>query len=143
MGQKYKQQGYQDQVKERNGERKRPQKTRSEGPRSPRMPGFQEVMRCGMCGKIMPVATDIKAESQCPQCGADLRSCRHCRYFDTGAQFECTQPIPKRIIQKSERNDCEFFEARTSVERQTSSPASPNGNSSPKNARSAFDDLFR
>lgn len=152
MGRKYKQQGYNEDGAKRNGDSKRPQgagsdgpRSRSEGPRSPRMPGFQEVMRCSMCGQLIPVSTDIGTETQCPQCGADLRSCKHCRHFDTGAQFECTQPIPKRIVGKGERNNCELFEARTSIERETSTPAtgSVSRPSAPKDARSAFDDLFR
>ncbi len=154
MGRKYKQQGYHDAGQERKpgqrqqGPRQQPGRS-SEGPRSPRMPGFQEVMRCSMCGNIIPALTEINAESQCSKCGGDLRSCKHCRYFDTGAQFECTQAIPQRIVAKDKRNDCEFFDARTSIERETSSPVgagSSNSSGSPstsKAARNAFDDLFR
>lgn len=147
MGRKYRQQGYQDDGTDSNRVRdqKRPRKSR-DGPRSPRMPGFQELMRCAMCGNIIPASTEIGLDSQCPKCRADLRSCKHCQHFDTGARLECTQQIPKRIMVKDQRNDCEFFDPRTSVERETSSPngrrttASP---ASPKDARSAFDDLFR
>jgi hypothetical protein len=149
MGRKYKQQGYHDADQERKpGQRQQPRRS-SEGPRSPRMPGFQEVMRCSMCGNIIPAFTEIKGESQCSKCGGDLRSCKHCRHFDTGAQFECTQAILERVAAKDKRNYCEFFEARTSVERETSSPSSksnPSGganSNTPKAARSAFDDLFR
>ena len=149
MGRKYKQQGYHEVGQERKPEQ-RPQPGRSsEGPRSPRMPGFQEVMRCSMCGNIIPALTEINAGSQCSKCGGDLRICKHCQYFDTSAQFECTQAIPERIVAKDKRNDCELFEARTSVERETSSPssaASPSSTVSPstsKDARNDFDDLFR
>ncbi len=153
MGRKYKQQGYHEAGQERKpgkrqqGPRQQPGRS-SEGPRSPRMPGFQEVMRCSMCGNIISALTEIKAQSQCSKCGGDLRSCKHCQYFDTGAQFECTQAIPKRVAAKDKRNDCEFFEARTSIERETSTPGSasnPGGGANPgapKAARSAFDDLF-
>jgi hypothetical protein len=148
MGRKYRQPGYQSE--EQPARERKLQKTRktSDGPRSPRMPGFQELMRCAMCGFIIPTSLEITGESRCPKCQADLRSCKHCRYFDTGARFECTQPVSVRVMAKDLRNDCEFFLPRTSVERETSSPA--NGNSmsgptprAPKDARSAFDDLFR
>ena len=153
MGRKYKQQGYHEAGKDRTpGPREkgpRQQAGRSaEGPRSPRMPGFQEVMRCSMCGNIIPALTEINTQSQCSKCGGDLRSCKHCQYFDTGAQFECTQAIPRRVVAKDKRNDCEFFEARTSIERETSTPGSAANSadgansSTPKAARSAFDDLF-
>jgi len=152
MGRKYRQPGYQTSGDEAQRERRPPGRPRrtGEGPRSPRMPGFQELMRCAMCGNIIPMGTQIAVESQCPKCEADLRSCKHCRYFDTGAQLECTRPILKRIMAKDRRNDCEYFEPRTSVERETSSPSNGNGNGmsgpsprSPRDARSAFDDLFR
>jgi hypothetical protein len=148
MGRKYRQPGYQSDeqpVRERRPQQK-VRKT-SDGPRSPRMPGFQELMRCAMCGNIIPMSLEITGESQCPKCNADLRSCKHCRHFDTSARLECTQPIVTRIMAKDLRNDCEYFLPRTSVERETSSPS--NGSMpgpaprTPKDARSAFDDLFR
>lgn len=148
MGRKYSQRGYQDSDREREKSRQRSgqQPRRSvDGPRSPRMPGFQEVMRCAMCGNLIQTSHAITADSKCPKCEADLRSCKHCRSFDTGAQFECTQPITARIMAKDKVNECTYFEPRTSVERETKTSfsvpsASP---ASPKDARSAFDDLFR
>jgi hypothetical protein len=151
MGRKYNQQGYQaedrDRERERGRDRSKQQQPRRsmDGPRSPRMPGFQEVMRCAMCGELIHASTDIIADSQCPKCKADLRSCKHCRSFDTGAQFECTQPITARVMAKDKRTDCSYFEPRTSVERETKTPVSVStpSPSSTKDARSAFDDLFR
>lgn len=150
MGRKYSQQGYHDTDRERGKPRQRSgqQQPRrpSDGPRSPRMPGFQEVMRCSMCGNLIHDFREITADSRCPKCQADLRSCKHCRHFDTGAQFECTQPILARIMAKDKRNECTYFEFRTSVERETKTPVSvsdTSNHSSPKDARSAFDDLFR
>src|SRR5215813_9049371 len=89
---------------------------------------------------------DIQYESQCPKCKADLHSCKNCRHFDTSAQFECTQPIPERITKKDLRNKCEFFIARTSIERETRDPGGNGGQVSivkPSDARSAFDNLFK
>ncbi len=99
-----------------------------------------------MCGNLIHAFREITAGSQCPKCQADLRSCKHCRHFDTSAQFECTQPILARIMAKDKRNECSYFEFRTSVERETKTPVSVSDTSSPsspKDARSAFDDLFR
>jgi hypothetical protein len=44
-----------------------------------------------------------------------------------------------RVAPKDVRNDCPHFGPRTTVERQTSSPAA----SGPTSARQAFDDLFK
>jgi hypothetical protein len=98
---------------------------------------------------VVPPPIEIGFESQCPKCHADLRACKNCRHFDTGVRFECTQQIAERITKKDIRNTCEFFMARTSIERETRDSGG-NGNSGntgpsqrPSDARSAFDNLFK
>ena len=159
---KYRQSGYQDSGREapkREPQRPKAPRGTSEGPRLIRMPGFQEVLRCAMCGVVVPFPLDIEFESRCPKCGNDLRSCKNCRHFDTGARLECTEPIPERIGKKDVRNPCVFFVARMSVERETrdsgggpfgggSGGGSGGGNGTPRpsrssDARSAFDSLFK
>ena len=112
-----------------------------------KMPGFQELLRCSQCGAIVPPPVDIKFETQCPKCHADLHTCKNCRHFDTAAQFECTQKIPERITKKDVRNPCEFFMARTSIERETRDSGRSNSPvvspTNPSDARSAFDNLFK
>jgi hypothetical protein len=160
MERKYGSRGYQDNDRERGErEREKPREKPKGGPRgskareAPRpmkMPGFQEVLRCSLCGTIVPPPVDIQHESQCSKCKADLHSCKNCRFFDTSAQFECTQPIPERITKKDLRNTCEFFTARTSIERETrdsggggggNGPSAPT--TKPSDARSAFENLFK
>jgi hypothetical protein len=160
MERKYGQRGYQDNDRDRGErEREKPREKPKGGPRgskareAPRpmkMPGFQEVLRCALCGTIVPPPVDIQHESQCPKCKADLHSCKNCRHFDTSAQFECTQPIPERITKKDLRNKCEFFMARTSIERETRDSGGGGGANGqqtppikPSDARSAFDNLFK
>jgi hypothetical protein len=158
MERKYGQRGYQDNDRSR-GDRE-PEKPREkpkggprgskarEAPRAIKMPGFQEVLRCALCGTIVPPPIEITYSSRCPKCKADLRACKNCRHFDTAAQFECTQPIPERITKKDLHNNCEFFMARTSIERETRDSGGGNGGQSqpttkPSDARSAFDNLFK
>jgi hypothetical protein len=156
MERKYGQRGYQDSDRERGErEREKPREKPKGGPRgskareAPRlmkMPGFQEVLRCALCGTIVPPPVEIDYESRCPKCKADLHSCKNCRHFDTSAQFECTQNIPERITKKDLRNKCEFFMARTSIERETRDSGGNNGQAptvKPSDARSAFDNLFK
>jgi hypothetical protein len=156
---KYRQRGYQDdnradQAPRRppteGGQVRRPERApgapagarriSSEGAKNPNMPGFREVARCARCGSL--VDAQIFSRSKCGKCGQDLRSCAQCVHFDPGARFECTQPIPARISPKDVANECPFFTARTTWEREASSaqsgsPAEPSG------ARKAFDDLFK
>lgn len=119
-------------------------------PRTIQMPGFQEVQRCSLCGVIVTNDVEITFESQCPKCKADLRSCKNCRHFDSGAQFECTEAIPERITKKDTRTSCEFFVTRTSIEKETrdsgggnSQKEAPSRPSDVSDARSAFDNLFK
>ena len=161
MSRKYRQQGYQDddrQRPEQAGDRRpkgdgRPR--RGYGPREPRvvnMPAFREVLKCARCGASLGSAS-IRFDTQCAGCAADLHSCAQCTWFDTSRTLECAQPIPKRVSPKDARNICTYFEARVTVEREThsSAPAAPAAvqarprPSSPAaaSARRAFDDLFK
>jgi hypothetical protein len=153
---KYGQRGYMD---DGNSGRERGEKPRQQPkgapkganrdvPRTVKMPGFQEVLRCSLCGAIVPPPVAIELTSQCPKCKADLRTCKNCSHFDTGAQFECTEPIPQRITKKDVRTACEFFMAKTSIERETRDSGgggTPSGVSvtKPSDARTAFDNLFK
>jgi hypothetical protein len=156
MDRKYGQRGYMDDGSDRGREREKPKEKPKGGPRGskakeePRrmhMPNFQEVLRCSLCGAIVPPPVEIVFESLCPKCKADLRCCKNCRHFDTAAQFECTQTIPERITKKDIRNRCEFFVARTSIERETRDSGGRTGGTpspvTPSDARSAFDNLFK
>ena len=155
---KYRQRGYQDAGKPR-GPRgpapPRPPKERAPGrllqdpagPKTPNLMAAHEVCRCARCGNLLslPLALD----SRCARCGVDLHSCVQCASFDTGAPRECTQHalLSARVVPKDAGNACALFSPRTTVERQTSSPAS-GGGSSPSSrpsssAARAFDDLFK
>lgn len=154
---KYRQRGYQDDGRERPapaGQRpaREPgapagaRRISSEGARNPRMMGYREVARCARCGTL--VDAQILSRSACPKCQQDLRSCVQCTHFDPAARFECARPVPARVSPKDVANDCAFFEARTSLERETTAagavPAAGDKGSVPSStARKAFDDLFK
>ena len=141
MERKYKQHGYMDRDRDRQQKSKReprpPTGTREFRPRQ--MPGFHETYRCSMCGAS--VAMQIALDAQCPRCKADLHTCKQCTFFDSSVHFECTQPILDRVPRKNVRNQCNFFAAKKSVERETSSQTS--APAKPPTAREAFDALFK
>jgi hypothetical protein len=97
--------------------------------------GSHEVFRCARCGNRLGLPVSL--DGQCSRCGADLHSCINCMSFDTSARWECTQPLTARVAPKDGRNECGFFSARTTIERQTGTAAGP------PSARQAFDDLFK
>ena len=154
---KYRQRGYQDEPRERGPKGDKPKPPPKErapgrvlqderGPKTPNLMAAHEVFRCARCGNLLPVSVGLL--DHCSKCGVDLHACIHCMSFDTSARWECTQndKLPARVSPKDERNTCALFAPRTTVERQTSSPASTTPGSSPSTssgARKAFDDLFK
>jgi hypothetical protein len=135
---KYRQRGYMDNDREPQRPKPKPQqgqpRERNEGPRSPKMMAFGEVVKCSSCGA--KASRSITLASSCENCKADLHTCRQCTYFDPSARFECSKTIKVKIVNKNARNTCELFAPRTVVERETSSGP-------PKDARQAFANLFK
>ena len=150
---KYRQRGYQDDSRERGPKGPRPPKPPKErapgrvlqdasGPKTPNLMAAHEVFRCARCGNLLSVP--VAVDARCSRCGVDIHSCIQCVSFDTSARWECTQnsKLTARVAPKDARNDCVYFTPRTTVERQTSTPAaSPTEPST--SARKAFDDLFK
>lgn len=143
---KYRQRGYQDDDRDRQPkpESARPapepgapaatRRISRDGHRAVNMPGFREVVRCAQCGAV--IEEQVGSESRCPRCGIELHSCSQCTYFDPGSRFECMQPVSARISPKNTKNACTLYVARTTVERETTTPRVDD-------ARKAFDDLFK
>ena len=82
------------------------------------------------------MATAAALEARCAGCGTDLHACVHCVSFDSGARFECRQPIAARVSPKDRANRCELFEPRLRQE-------FAQEKAKPGDARSAFDALFK
>jgi hypothetical protein len=132
---KYRQRGYQNE--DRNTPRApgpRPRAEQPEGPRTPNLMPWREVIRCARCaGELSNV--DV-SNARCGKCGAELHACTQCAFFDPGARLQCLQPIAAGIAVKDARNDCPPWRPRTTVERETQSAV-------PRSGRQAFDDLFK
>jgi hypothetical protein len=148
---KYKQRGYMSAEKPPKKE-KRPLEGHPRqdqiGPRTPRMVGTITRARCSNCGTVLQPGFDPKGK--CPRCAFELHACKQCAYFDTAARFECMQPVTERIAKKDQRNECTFYEFRTTIEKDTapsapvvSQSAAPERSSRPRDARQQFEDLFK
>jgi hypothetical protein len=155
---KYRQRGYQDEPKSRGPKGPAPPRPPQErapgrllqdpaGPKTPNLMAAHEVFRCARCGNRLGLPVELDAV--CSKCGVALHSCVQCMSFDTSARWECTQSaeLPARVAPKDERNSCALFSARTTVERQTSTPVNSGGSGSTggtaNSAKQAFDDLFK
>src|SRR3954469_6255133 len=153
---KYRQRGYQDEGKPRTPKGPAPPRPPKQdrapgrqlqdaaGPKTPNLMAAHEVCRCARCGNLLSLP--LAADSRCSRGGVDLYSCVQCVAFDTSARWECSQSaaLAARVAPKDARNTCALFSPRTTVERQTSTPAASSGGSSgPNPARKAFYDLFK
>lgn len=152
---KYRQRGYQDEGKPRGPKgpaAPRPPKADrapgrqlqdAAGPKTPNLMAAHEVCRCARCGNLLSLP--LSGDSRCARCGGDLHSCVQCVSFDTSARWECTQSaqLPARVTPKDERNACALFAPRTTIERQTGTPANSSVSASTNSAKQAFDDLFK
>ena len=158
---KYRQRGYMDTGREYSGnggpkrdERPRPQGPRPPidvtGPRLPRMVQAVTAARCYNCSTALP--SDVDWRGNCPKCGVALHCCKQCAHFEPSTRFQCLKPVPVRISPKDTSNECELFNPRVTVARDS---AHPNGNGggivapnipAPKSAtdaRAIFDSLFK
>lgn len=159
MDRKYSHRGYRDNEKE--DRKSRPEKRPPAGgprgqndhlgPRTPRMVGTVTRARCSNCGAVL--APGFDPNGTCPKCSTELHSCKQCRFFDSGAKFECMQPVPERITPKDGKNACKLYEFRMTVEKDTAptsyqqpaqAAAAPDVSPSrPLDARQAFENLFK
>lgn len=144
---KYRHRGYQDDDRDQPRERKR-----DPHPHSPRIDGAPRgrgigipadaVFRCARCGTSVQ-EPQIDTTSTCRKCQSALHSCTNCTFFNTGSRFECRKPIPQRMESKTKANDCELFQPKTIRDLKSGRTKMEPNTSSPTDARSAFDALFK
>jgi len=137
---KYRHRGYMDSGDREKPRRSGPRPDRNDG--APRGRGIDQdkavVFACRACNEKRRDPEEIRSETTCSKCGADLHSCFQCTYFDGSARFECTQPIPARIPDKKKRNSCTFY-----APAKTFDLTGSRGTATPDDARAAFDRLFK
>lgn len=140
---KYRHSGYQDggSFEKREGPRERPPQRPGEPPQGPRGRGLgaptATVFRCRACGAKVQLAGELVLGSSCRTCGAELRCCANCLFFDTASPKECRKPVAERMINKVRGNSCPEFSPRTVQEFAAETPARSN------DPRAAFDALFK
>lgn len=140
---KYRHRGYQDggSYEGRTAPRERPPEVARERGLGPRGRGLgaptATVFRCRACGAKVQLDGELGGEATCRVCGAALRSCANCLYFDTGSPKECRKPVIDRIVNKVQSNSCPEFSPRTVQEFAAETPARG------RDPRAAFDALFK
>jgi hypothetical protein len=66
---------------------------------------------CAHCGVPVPiVGNQVGRRDTCPDCGAELHSCRNCRHFEPHVAKQCKEPFAEVPADKDGANFCEFFQ---------------------------------
>jgi len=56
------------------------------------------------------VASRVGRQTECPQCGCELRACIHCRHHDESVAKACKEPFADVPADKEGANFCEYFQ---------------------------------
>ncbi len=70
---------------------------------------------CAGCGAPLTVTPPVGRKDQCDKCGADLRACRQCHFFEPRAPRECREPEVELVRDKEQANTCEWYRIRSAV----------------------------
>src|SRR5450631_131728 len=123
---KYNQRGYQESNRDFSGnnDSRRDERPRPTGPRppiditGPRLPRLVQAVtaaRCYNCASPLP--NGVVWTGNCPKCNTALHCCKQCAHFEPSTRFQCLKPIPVRIPGKDLANECELFNPRLTVAR--------------------------
>lgn len=66
-------------------------------------------MNCAFCGEKTEVKGKVSRNDLCPHCGRDLKCCKQCTFYDSGAYNECREVSADRVVAKERANFCEHF----------------------------------
>lgn len=91
---------------------------------------------CHACRRSAEYESVVGRGDECDGCGADLRVCLNCAFYDASAYNECGEPSAERVLEKDKGNFCDFFRA---ADGRAHGAASAGGNNS---VNSELDELF-
>ncbi len=64
---------------------------------------------CWKCGKKIEINRIIGRSDVCPYCGADVRCCRNCRFYEAGSHYDCYEAVDELVKDKEKANFCGWF----------------------------------
>ena len=94
---------------------------------------------CWTCAANAAERERIGRRDTCTACGADLHSCRGCRFYDAAAYNACAEPQAERVLDKERGNFCDWFAPRTAANATPAARTVAGGG----DARAELDRLFR
>ena len=64
---------------------------------------------CWKCGKPLVLNGTVSRSDVCPDCGADVRSCKNCRFYEPEAHYDCREMVDELVKDKERANFCGWF----------------------------------
>jgi len=65
---------------------------------------------CHTCGWEWKLTGQPGRSESCPRCGADLRVCLNCAYYDPKVACQCQEHRAEPVAEKHLANYCEYFD---------------------------------
>jgi hypothetical protein len=90
---------------------------------------------CHACNRELSEDLKVARKDECPSCGADLRCCLNCVFYDRAASKQCRETVSEQVGDKKKANFCDYF-----VFAENRNAAADAGS---LQARKALDDLFK
>ncbi len=90
---------------------------------------------CHACNKEISGDLKVGRKDECPFCGADLRCCLNCVFYDRAVSKQCRETVTELVREKEKANFCEYF-----VFAENGIAGANEGNAL---ARKKLDDLFK
>ncbi len=71
--------------------------------------------QCYKCGKPLHESFQIivSRTDSCPNCMANIKCCKMCKFFDTKSYNECRESQADRVPDKEKANFCDYFKLTT------------------------------
>ena len=64
---------------------------------------------CFSCGKKMVFSLSVQRRDECEHCGADVKVCLNCQFYDKGSYNECKESSADVVQEKDRANFCDYF----------------------------------
>jgi len=95
---------------------------------------------CWYCGSPVAEKEPFSRSLCCAGCGKDLRSCKNCKFYRSGARGDCSETSAEPVSEKERANFCDWFSLDPKYRNET--PGQKKEMEKAKAARDAFDSLF-
>jgi len=96
---------------------------------------------CWYCGEPITNEAPIGRSALCSDCGKDLRSCKNCRFFLSGARGDCSETSAEPQSDKERANFCDWFSINEKYRKKSSGQADEKAKA--ETSKAAFENLFK